>query len=446
MLLSDILYLYVFLPVFMGLYALLSPKKRPWLISAANLLFIAAADWRGLAVFAVSFICAYFSAIVIYNARVDKEKSGRRRALIAVNALLNAAVFILFAHGALLAPKPLSSVAVFGAAVIPLHAVSYLVDVYRGDCEVQTRISSLAAYIAFFPSIGFGPVLKYKNFQKSFNAPQISHERLADGIRCYVNGLAEFVLIASPLMSVWENITNTRFENVKGLAVWVGVLVYCTAFCTSVMGMLHMGQGTALMLGFPVKPCYRRVLFRGSVRGYIYETNIPLYRWFEDYLYKPLRSGRGKAVKCLALIAAVEGAAMWYCFDFSWAAAALLLSAAVMIEFAFKERISRLPKLIRKAVSAAIMFALGAVVCGGELVGEHSFAEAVMPDPAGSQNGFPTYLFGISAPLIAAGLIIMSGILKRIVRRTGTGWYRAAMPIIELVLILMCTAFMVTES
>lgn len=446
MLLSDILYLYFFLPVFMGLYALVSPKKRPWLISAANLLFIAAADWRGLIVFAASFICAYFSAIVIYNARVDKEKSGRRIALIALNALLNAAVFILFAHGARLAPEPLSLIAVFGAAVIPLHAVSYLVDVYRGDCEVQTRVSPLAAYIAFFPSIGFGPVLKYKNFKKSFNAPQISHERVADGIRCYVNGLAEFVLIASPLLSVWESITNTRFESIKGLAVWLSVLVYCTAFCTSVMGMLHMGQGTALMLGFPVKPCYRRVLFRGSVKEYIYETNIPLYRWLEDYIYKPLCGGRGKAVRCLALTAAAEGAAMWYCFDLRWAAAAFFAAAAVMIEFAFKERISHLPGVIRKAISAAVMFALGAAVCGGELSGGHSFAEAAMPNPAGSQNSFPTYLFSISAPLIAAGLIIMSGVLKKIVRRTGTSWYRAAMPIIELVLILMCTAFMITEN
>lgn len=444
--LYDILFLYIFLPVFMGLYALLKPKARPLLIAAANLFFIAAADVRGLAVFGTVLLLAYFSGIIIYNARGNgKEKnSALRISLIAVNAVVNAAVFLMFSRSAALAPGVLSAVTVFGAAVVPLHAVSYLTDVYRGDCAAQTRLTSLAAYLAFFPSLGFGPVLKYKNFKNSFNAPKISIEKTADGIRCYTVGLAEYLLVGEPLQKIWQSLTETRYELIKGAPFWIGVVIFCVMFLTCVTGLLYMGRGAALMLGFPVKPCGDRRLFRKSVLEYVFGVNRPLALWFRDYVYLPIAKSRGAAFKAAALILSMLGLTAWYGLDAGWAIAAVMISAAAAAQKALGKKLSQTPNAVKRAASALFIFAVGTAVCAEDMTGGRGFFETAIPNAAGAQEDFLTYLISVCAPRLAAGLLISSGVIKSAVKRTGTNWYRAAMPITELVLLLLCTAVMVT--
>jgi alginate O-acetyltransferase complex protein AlgI len=285
--------------------------------------------------------------------------------------------------------------------------------------------------------------MKYKNFHKSFTAPQISHEKLAEGIRLYVMGLAENLLVAEPLRNTWISLTRTSYENIKGMSVWLSILIFCLTFSTLVMSTLHMGQGVALMLGFPVRQCHKRMIFRGSVKEYAKEVNIPLYRWFEDYVYKPLSANGAAPAKLGALIVASEAAMLWYAVGTGWAVAGAATAVIIAIEAALGGRLGKIPNALRRLISAAIMISIGAIVCSGSLTENHSFLEATTPNQAGLQNDFQSYLISTSAPLIIAGLLIMSGILKKPIKRTGINWYRAALPIIELVLILLCTATMI---
>ena len=251
--LYNVLFPYFFLPVFMLIYALIPAKRRPLLIFAGNLLFISAADWRGAAVYFALLLTAYFSGIAIYNGRAKKDgekpKLARRRLVLAGNALLCGAAFLIFAHGGALAPNLPYGLKLFGAGVIAAHMISYLTDVYRGDCEAQTKFSALAAYTGFFPSLGFGPILKYKNFRKTFAEPKVTLEKTAEGVRCYITGLAEYLMIAEPLSRALEDVKKTDFESVRGAPAWLAVMIFCACFCTTLNGMLNMGRGAALMLG-----------------------------------------------------------------------------------------------------------------------------------------------------------------------------------------------------
>ena len=117
--LYNVLFPYFFLPVFMLIYALIPAKRRPLLIFAGNLLFISAADWRGAAVYFALLLTAYFSGIAIYNGRAKKDgekpKLARRRLVLAGNALLCGAAFLIFAHGGALAPNLPYGLKLFGA-------------------------------------------------------------------------------------------------------------------------------------------------------------------------------------------------------------------------------------------------------------------------------------------------------------------------------------------
>jgi D-alanyl-lipoteichoic acid acyltransferase DltB (MBOAT superfamily) len=445
MIFSKTIFLYFFLPVFMGAYALVGAKKRPWLIAAANAVIIALCNLYGLIVFAAEFSLAYFSAIVIYNDRNKPEKSGRRKFLLAVNCVFAAAVFVCFAHSSQLSLKPLSAIALFGAAVIPLHTVSYVTDVYRGDCEAQTRIASLAAYIAFFPSAQFGPVLKYKNFYKTFEAPSISHEKAAEGICCYVCGLAEYVLIASQLENVWDSLSSTKFENLRGAPMWYSVILFCIMYSVRIMGLLNMGRGISLLMGFPVKRCFRSCIFKPGIAKSVRIANMYLLSWVKDYIYRPLRS-QGKTFCGIgALFASAEVLTLWYGFGVEYAAAGFLLFLLLLAERTYSRRFGRVPCAVGSAVCTLLMIDLSAVVCLPRLIGKNSVFDALLTSPIGVQNSFLKYLAGISAPLMIVGLVVMNGIFPRAAKRTEFAWYRAALPMLELLLIIFCTAFMIAE-
>lgn len=446
--LYNVLFPYFFLPVFMLIYALIPAKRRPLLIFTGNLLFISAADWRGAAVYFALLLTAYFSGIAIYNGRAKKDgekpKLARRRLVLAGNALLCGAAFLIFAHGGALAPNLPYGLKLFGAGVIAAHIISYLTDVYRGDCEAQTKFSALAAYTGFFPSLGFGPILKYKNFRKTFAEPKVTLEKTAEGVRCYITGLAEYLMIAEPLSRALEDVKKTDFESVRGAPAWLAVMIFCACFCTTLNGMLNMGRGAALMLGFPVKPAFRRRIFKDGVKNSVREMNIPLYEWSRDYIATPLRrlGGRGgKAAACCGVLVSVTAAVMWYGFTAGWLVCGLILSAAMIAETAGAGR--KMPKTLRKTLSAAIMFICGAAAYIPQAAQGRGLLKMLNAPAAGTQNGYIEYLAGISVPLIIMAIFTTNSIIPTIFKRAGAGWYRVAFPVIELVLLMICTAYMI---
>jgi D-alanyl-lipoteichoic acid acyltransferase DltB (MBOAT superfamily) len=404
LLLSQISFLYIFLPLFMGIYALLKPERRPSLIALANLAFIALYNARGLIVFAISFLAAYFSAIAIYNARNDSAKQGRRKLLLAANVLIQAAVFACFAHTSQLPDSSLKSLAMFGAAVIPLHTVSYLCDVYRGDCEVQTHLPTLAAYTAFFPAAGFGTVMKYKCFKRSFASPKITHQKLAEGIHCYIGGLAEYTIISAELQKVWDGIKSTSAGNLNALPMLLSVLILYVLFCIKVMGVINMGRGVAMMLGFYVRPPFKRKITKLSLTEHMRSFNIQLNSWLKDYVMKPILSCGGKLSGIIGTAAVILCAALWYTFQIDAALVALLMSAVLIFESRMQKKILATPKTV--------------------------------------QSDFIEYTLGTSILPLTLGLLIMSGLLSAFLRKATGEWYKTALPAIDLVLLMLCTAFM----
>lgn len=442
MYLYDTLYLYLFLPVFMGIYALLKPKRRPWLITAANILFIALRGWQGLVIFAVCFSSAYFSGIAIYNRRNDLQKIKIRKTLLTLNTLLNSAAALCIIYAGRSITDPTCSAVFFSAAVIPLHAISYITDVYRGSCPAQTRITVLASYLAFFPSAGFGPVIKYKNLNRTFDSPKLSHSKAASGIRYYVCGLSEFMLISAPLGKVWQDITSAKPEYLTGAPMWLGIVIFYVCFCTGAIGLLHMGTGTAMLMGFPIKRCYTRKFFKGSLTEHVKTFNKTLASWLYDYVYKPLtHDSIGGIIKCFAVILCCILGFTWYGCRFSVAAAGFISAVIIITENQTTDTLGKIPYALRCIISKIIILSLTAMICLPQL-GTDNAASRLFSTGSGTQTNYLDYMTEISAPLLGIGALILTSIIPALIKKVGFTWFRAALPIIELVLIILCTSFM----
>ena len=176
----DMYFLFAFLPLYMGVFALVRPARRAWVIALGNIVMALSCGVRVLAVFVGCTLVCYIAASAVEKLRDDPGKEGLRRGLTAVIYLLAAAAVAACSPRGLQMSllMPFKSAMM---AVLPLHMISYMADVYRGDCKAQKDPLRLAAYLGFFPSMGYGPVLKYKTSKSSFDRPGTDISRLSEG-------------------------------------------------------------------------------------------------------------------------------------------------------------------------------------------------------------------------------------------------------------------------
>lgn len=436
--LYDPEFLFAFLPLFIGLYAVIPSKKRPILIMLGNLLFMYTAGKYALIGFLIVFFCAYFSGISIYNMRNDPEKELFRRKLLGGNIAFFTAVFAFFSvSGAggmeklLFAPS-----SVYFMAVVPLHLVSYLFDVYRGDCEAQTRLSSLAAYAGFFPSASFGPILKYKSFENSFKAPKMSVKKMASGIRLYIFGLVEYLIIARRLEAIRTEMISAP-DSLRGGTGWLFVPLFYVMFTLSILGMIHMGRGVALMLGFYVRPPSRRTFFTDTLLKRFRQMNEPLAGWLNDYIYKPLRQSTGK--ESTALLGAICAGALWYSFSLWWALAGATVTGLIALQMSiYKNHVTLSVKL--KGLITRLLTFVAAVFC--VLMELPSDGIMLFNSSANTDNAFLWHLVSETAIPITIGALFIGSLLPELIRRINYVRVRALIPVVELFLLVVCISFM----
>ncbi len=436
--LYDPEFLFAFLPVFIGSYALLPSAKRPIALALANLIFLYLTGKYELIGFLIALSCAYFSGITIYNLRSAPEKEPLRKKLIGANAALCIVIFILLTvleYGGTV-PIVLSPGTLYVRAVIPLHIISYLIDIYRGNCAAQTRLSSLIAYAGFFPSVSFGPVLKYKCFEESFKAPELSSKKMASGIRLYTFGLAEYLIIARRLETILTEMLSAP-DSLRGGTGWLFVPVFYIMFTVSVMGMIHMGSGVARMLGFYIRPAPRRTFFIADMKKRLRQINEPLAFWLDDYILKPVCKSSGR--KRAALICAVCAGALWYGLSAGMLVTGLVVAGLITFQSElYKKRIQ--PGKIAKGIITKLLMLFAAAVCA--LMQLPFSALKIFGSTSGSENAFLEHLLYETAIPLTFGLLISGAFLPQLVRRLNYIWLKAMIPIVETLIFIVSISFM----
>ena len=439
MTLYSLIYLFFFLPVFMGVYRLTPAKHRRWLIAAANLAVIASQGIWGLAVYGADLAAVYVSGRVIADSRARPDRIKLCRILFASDMVLQAAMFVFFAKGRGADLAPLSGIAVAGGAVIALHFVSYLADVWRG--HEPADIGTLTAYSAFFPVTGVGPVLRYRRTVKIFAAPKVSFRKLGRGIWLYVFGLAEFLLISCRLSDVWQEYASLPVKSRGGAAAWLSLLIWYGAFMSGISGLLYMGQGTAMMMGLRVRQPVRRRLFDSSLRSRLGGVCVHLTMWIRDYICSPIIRLTGR--KLLASAAGTMFALLWFSFGGEGLAAGAAAAAVMVLQLKFTSGLKE-----PRPITGAVFTKLAAASVGGVLAAL-SLLPYGMPafglSLADIDNEVFNYLLEASwLPLLTA-LFVTGSVLPTALRRMNTRWLIFILPVLEVIALVLCSAYMLNR-
>lgn len=298
MVFSSTIFIMFFLPLFLMTYYAVPNKYRSYIILIGSYIFYA--WWR------VDFLLLFFG-VTLFNHIISKQMVARplksKLFLIigVVGNLLTLGYFKYFNFGvdslnSLLgytdnAPLTLWSVILpIGISFYIFQAVSYIIDVYRGDAAPPKRFVDFAAFIALFPQLIAGPVLRYKDVVDQFTNRTHTWEKFNEGATRFAIGFCKKVFIADTLAPIAD--ASFALQDPTMVEAWIGILAYTAQLYFDFSGYSDMAIGLGLIMGFRFIENFNHPYTSRSITEFWRRWHISLSTWLRDYLYIPLGGNR----------------------------------------------------------------------------------------------------------------------------------------------------------
>ena len=320
MVFTSHLFLFLFLPLFLTLYYLIPFKARSGLILVFSYFFYG--WWRpdfALLLAGVTLVAYYLTLLM--------ESPGwrHRYATLFVGVVLNLATLAYFKYfnfgmdsmNALLAGLGFAPME-YGRVLLPIglsffifHAISYMVDVYRGDAPKTDNLFDFAAFISLFPQLVAGPVLRYEPLSDQFRHREHSWAHFSQGCLIFMAGFSGKVLIADPMNPMVEAAFN--LSNPTMADAWLGAMAYTIQLFFDFSGYSTMAIGLGLMIGFHFQKNFDDPYTSASITEFWRRWHISLSTWLRVYLYVPLGGNRkGEARTYVNLMLTMVLGGFWH--------------------------------------------------------------------------------------------------------------------------------------
>lgn len=200
-----------------------------------------------------------------------------------------------------------------GISFYTFQALSYVIDVYRGDIRVQKHPLYLALYISFFPQLIAGPIVKYHDIEAQIQVRSTSLDMQAYGIKRFSYGLGKKVILSNAFAQAADRIFALSGAELGTLLVWFGILLYTLQIYFDFSGYSDMAIGLGKMFGFDFMENFRYPYLADSISEFWRRWHISLSTWFKEYLYIPL-GGNRKGLKrtCINLFFVFMATGLWH--------------------------------------------------------------------------------------------------------------------------------------
>ena len=361
MLFTEPSFLFLFLPMLLGLYFLPWQRHRNWLLLIASLVFYAkgggAFTWLVMASIAFN----YSAALWIDRRRGTEISKWLLRGAVAINLLvlgifkyanfvgdnLNAALVAL-GVAPLTVPKVVLPI---GISFFTFHAISYVVDVHRRDAAAQKRPVEAALYLLLFPQLIAGPIIRYRELASQLASRLITSDDLAYGIRRFVIGLAKKMLIANVVAGPADRIFAMPVQELTAAHAWIAVCCYTLQIYFDFSGYSDMAIGLGRMFGFRFPENFRYPYVARSVREFWRRWHITLSAWFRDYVYLPLGGNRASTARVYAnLVTVFFLCGLWHGARWTFVVWGLFHGLFLVVErLGLGERLATAPRVVGHA-------------------------------------------------------------------------------------------------
>ena len=453
MIFSSIPFLYYFLPVVLLVYGLTPREGKNAVLLLFSLVFYGWGEPKYLAVMLVCTALGYGFGLALGRA----GRPGVRKALLAASVLSSLSFLVYFKYADFFlsnfnaltgASLPLLQLTLpVGISFYTFQILSYTVDVYRGEAQVQKNPIDLACYVTMFPQLIAGPIVRYTDVAEQLK--QRGRGDFQKGASRFLVGLGKKILFANLLGEVCAAWRGTQDGSV--LFSWLYAVSYTLHIYFDFSGYSDMAIGLGTLLGFRFPENFNYPYIAASVTEFWRRWHMTLSRWFRDYVYIPLggnRKGMGKQLRNILIVWLLTGfwhGAAWnfLCWGLYFAAL-LILEKLVLLRFLEKHRIFGHVYLLLAVVFGFVLFDAatlsGAWDCIRGMLGLGGLPIASAEE---------VYLLKSNALLLILAALGATPLPKRIAKALEARCPKAAAllhPAALCALLLICTAYLVDGS
>ncbi len=301
MVFSSILFIFYFLPLTLLLYYAGPSRLRNLVLLVMSLAFYSWGEPVYISIMLFSTVFDYGNGIAIEKCL----SSGRKRAARAVLLLSVAGnlgilgffkysnFFIETVNAAGGTDFPLLELSLpIGISFYTFQTMSYTIDVYLGQARAQKNLVQFGAYVAMFPQLVAGPIVKYKDISGQLADRNVTAERFSYGISRFITGLSKKVLLANNIGMVWEQISGGNLAGLSAAEAWIGAAAFSFQIYFDFSGYSDMAIGLGELFGFHFQENFNHPYRSKSMTEFWRRWHISLGTWFREYVYIPLGGSR----------------------------------------------------------------------------------------------------------------------------------------------------------
>ncbi len=359
MVFSSAVFLFLFLPLTLIIYALTPKRAKSYFILLASAIFYFWGSKALILLLIASIVWNYFSALLIDRARDRKSCFP----VLCVAIAGNLALLFYFKYFNFFMESTNGLLSYFGSSAIhfkhvalpigisffTFQAISYVVDVYRGDVVVQKNIFLLALFKFFFPQLIAGPIVRYSDVEKHLSQSTTTLALFSEGVNRFVIGLAKKVVLADGFAEVAKRVLDLPANEISIGAAWIGIAAYAMQIFFDFSGYSDMAIGMGKMFGYHFPENFNYPYSARSIKDFWRRWHMSLSTWFRDYLFIPLGGSQGGTLKTYRnLFIVFIFCGLWHGASWNFLVWGLIHGSFLAIErTAFGRMLEKLPGLLQ---------------------------------------------------------------------------------------------------
>ncbi len=352
---SSLVFLFAYLPITLLAYYLVPRQGRNIFLFIINLVFYGWGEPMLVLLMVFNIFFNYIGGFLVDKYRQDKKK---KKLFLILTCVLDIGILAVFKYTGMITetlnmlpflniPELQISLPI-GISFYTFQTMSYVIDVYRDDAPVSKSFINFGTYVALFPQLIAGPIVRYKDVAYQLTHRKETLEQFTKGVLLFMVGLGKKVLIANQMGTLTTAMFATTDEN-GVIGTWVGIIAYTFQIYFDFSGYSDMACGLGNMLGFEFLKNFNYPYIAKSITDFWRRWHISLSTWFKEYVYIPLGGNRKGVKRQIINLLVVWGlTGLWHGASYNFLLWGLYYGLLLILEkFVLKRFLEKLPAVLQ---------------------------------------------------------------------------------------------------
>lgn len=458
MVFSSMIFLCGFLPVLLLLYYACPSKLKNGLLLIGSLFFYSWGEPVYVVIMILSTIFDYCNGRLIEYFRTNGNRKIAMRVVLIVSLVGNLGILSFFKYTDFLI-QSINSITGYNIELLHLalpigisfytfQTLSYTIDVYRGLIPAQKNIVSFGMYVALFPQLIAGPIVRYSDVQQQMENRIISYDCCQMGMQRFLIGLGKKVILANQIGALWSQIQELEGGDMSMAIAWLGAIAYTFQIYYDFSGYSDMAIGLGQMLGFNFPENFKYPYESKSITEFWRRWHITLGSWFREYVYIPLggnQKGLPRQIFNLLIVWFLTG--LWHGAGWNFIGWGMYYFVFLLLEKTILLKcLKKIPSILQNLYSMLVVI-LGWVIFSNEDIKSiGKWIKAMFGVGVPLVNELAIYEWSSYAILLGILAIGATSVPKKFARKVLKGTGEWLLALYTFVLLLVSIAFLISGT